>query len=110
MPRAKQTIPCGHCGKDFTQARKDQKYCSPTCRFAHFFDGRDNEKAQIGARIMELEGLINTRDETIVSLGKHLGEYEETIEARNAQIKELEAQLHAARTPKKTTRPKALTS
>jgi hypothetical protein len=65
MPREKQTKSCQHCGKAFVQARKDQKYCSAPCRFDHFFDRRDNEKAQLEnenailrARVSELEAQL----------------------------------------------------
>jgi hypothetical protein len=64
MPREKTTANCQHCGKEFTQARKDQKYCAAECRFEHFFEKRDNEKARLEeqvetlkARVSELEAL-----------------------------------------------------
>ena len=80
MPKPRKTINCQHCGKEFTQARKDQKYCSAPCRFEHFFEARDNEKARLEEQIEELKAMVNERD---------------------ARIVELEAQLQAARTPKK---------
>jgi hypothetical protein len=55
MARTKKTLPCGHCGKEFTQARKDQKYCSAQCRFDHFFQNRDNEKERLEAQLETLE-------------------------------------------------------
>jgi hypothetical protein len=100
VPREKKTISCEHCGKEFTQARKDQKYCRAQCRFDHFFEGRDNDKNRQEERIQTLEN-------ENASLKKHLGEFEETIDARNGRIKELEAQLQAAKAPKKTGKSKA---
>ena len=43
--KKKKSANCQHCGKEFVQARKDQKYCKAECRFEHFFEKRDNEKA-----------------------------------------------------------------
>jgi predicted nuclease with TOPRIM domain len=59
MPIEEKTINCEHCGKEFTQARKDQKYCNPQCRFDHFFDRRDNEKAQLEEKIETLQNKNN---------------------------------------------------
>jgi hypothetical protein len=71
MLRAKNTIPCLHCKKDFTQSRKDQKYCSATCRFEHFFENRDNKKAR----------------------------QDETIETLHAQVRDLTGKLQKATIP-----------
>jgi hypothetical protein len=64
MPREKKVKNCEHCGLEFTQARKDQRYCKAECRFDHFFEKRDNEKAvmdkqieTLKARVSELEAL-----------------------------------------------------
>ena len=55
MSREKKAINCQHCRKEFTQARKDQKYCSAECRFDHFFDKRDNEKVRLEEQIETLQ-------------------------------------------------------
>jgi hypothetical protein len=55
MPREKRIKNCEHCGKEFTQARKDQRYCNPQCRFDHFFDKRDNEKTRLEKQIETLQ-------------------------------------------------------
>jgi hypothetical protein len=75
MPRPKKTIPCQHCGKDFTQACKDQKYCGATCRFDHFFQNRDtieerleaaeNENVTLRARVLELEAQVTQLPTTL---------------------------------------------
>jgi hypothetical protein len=81
MPREKKTRNCDHCGKEFTQARKDQKYCTSECRFNHFFERRDNEKTVI----------------------------EKQIETHKARVAELEALREvAAPAAKKAAKPKAL--
>ena len=46
---------CQHCGKEFIQARKDQKYCKAECRFEHFFEKRDGEKARLEEQIEALQ-------------------------------------------------------
>lgn len=85
MPREKKTISCAHCGKEFTQARKDQKYCSAECRFNHFFEKRDSEKAR--------------SDEQIAALQKE-------NEELKAHIRELMAELQTATIPALATTPK----
>jgi predicted nuclease with TOPRIM domain len=55
MPREKKSRNCEHCGKEFTQARKDQKYCKAECRFDHFFDKRDSEKTRLEEQIKALQ-------------------------------------------------------
>jgi hypothetical protein len=74
MPRAKKTIECEHCSKEFTQARKDQKYCCSQCRFDHFLDKRE------------------TQEERLEALQKENG-------ALKAQVRELMAQLQSATIP-----------
>jgi hypothetical protein len=78
VPKEKKTRNCEHCGKEFIQARKDQKYCNPQCRFEHFFEKRDNEKARM----------------------------EEDIETLRARVKELEARLQSATIPALMVAPK----
>ena len=80
MPREKKTRQCEHCGKDFTQARKDQKYCRAECRFEHFFEKRDNEKGQL----------------------------EEQVKTLKEHVSELEAQLQAGPPPTLAAVPKRL--
>jgi pyruvate formate-lyase activating enzyme-like uncharacterized protein len=83
MPREKQAKSCEHCGKEFIQARKDQKYCNPQCRFDHFFDERDNEKA-----VMENENEVLKRENV-------------TLEARVKELDALQAVPAPALKPKR---------
>jgi predicted RNase H-like nuclease (RuvC/YqgF family) len=81
MPRPKKTIPCQQCHKDFTQARKDQRYCSAQCRFDHFFENRDSLEERLEASEKENAALKNE------------------VEANKAHIQELMAQLQAVTIP-----------
>jgi cell division septum initiation protein DivIVA len=81
MPREKKTRNCEHCGKEFTQARKEQRYCCAQHRVDHFFDKRDNERAQ-----------LKNENETL-----------------KMRVKELEAQLAASKS-KREPKQKALAS
>ena len=80
MPREKKTRQCEHCDKEFTQARKDQRYCCAQHRFEHFFEKRDNEKAQL----------------------------EEQVKTLKERVSELEAQLQAGPPPTMAAVPKRL--
>jgi hypothetical protein len=95
MPREKHSANCQHCGEEFTKARKDQKYCKAECRFEHFFEKRDNEKARLEEQIAALQEIIGERNMSIDVLTK--------------MVNDLEARLQAARKPKKT-KPEMLTS
>jgi hypothetical protein len=53
MPREKKTTNCQHCGKEFTQARKDQKYCNSQCRFDHFLGNRETQEERLEALTKE---------------------------------------------------------
>jgi hypothetical protein len=73
MSREKKTVNRQHCGREFTQARDDQKYCKAQCRYEHFFEKRDNEKERLEA----------LRKEQIEALKKEVNELK-------AQVRELE--------------------
>jgi wobble nucleotide-excising tRNase len=77
MPREKNESNCQHCGKELTRARKDQKYCSASCRFEDFFKNRE------------------TLEERLETLTKE----NVTLRARNS---ELEAQLQTLTVPRKS--------
>jgi hypothetical protein len=67
-------------------ARKNQKYCKAECRFEHFFEKRDNEKAQLAERTGALQN--------------------ENTELR-ARVGELEALRRANTKAKETTKAKS---
>jgi hypothetical protein len=102
MLKTKKIINCQHCGKEFTQARKDQKYCKPQCRFDHFFESRETEKSQFQILVETLRKENEELREVTVA-------FVADIKKLNERIIELEAQLAAPPTPKKS-KAKALTS
>lgn len=85
MPKEKKKVNCLHCGAEFTQKRKDQKYCCAQHRFDHFFENRENEQVR-----------LNTEN---VALQKE-------NEENKATIRELTAKLQAAQMATVVTAPK----